>query len=273
MGAYNSKEKIVQHYDFVSPFYYALWGEHLHHGYWKTGKETKEQAQEALVEYLAQAANIQPGSKTLDVGCGFGASSIYLANHYAAETTGITISPVQVAMAQKAAERVNANAHFLLMDAQAMTLNKAFDVIFSIESISHYENKKAFFQKASELLKPHGTLALIDWFKKDDLSASQYEKYIASIERGMLCELHPMRDYLSFLEANGLKIQKTENLSRHTAKTWDLATNIIKNKAALWEIARTHGPDLVRFLSSFRAMKAGYASGAFVYGMIVSTKT
>jgi tocopherol O-methyltransferase len=271
MGAHNGKEKIIEHYDFVSPFYHELWGEHLHHGYWKTGSETKEQAQEALVEYLAQAAHLQPGRRILDVGCGFGASSIYLANRYAAETTGITISPVQVTMARRAAEGVGANARFLLMDAQAMTLNETFDMIFSIESISHYQNKGAFFRKAAELLKDHGTLAIVDWFKKDGLSASQYEKYIASIERGMLCELHPMSDYLSLLEANGLRIDKTENLSAHTAKTWDLASDIIRN-GSLWKIARDHGPELVQFLGSFRAMKAGYASGAFVYGMIVSTK-
>src|SRR6267142_1756579 len=93
MTRYNHKEKIRDHYDRVSPYYHSLWGEHLHHGYWIRGDETKEQAQVQLIEHLARAAGIAPGRRILDVGCGFGASSIYLARNYNAEATGIKISP------------------------------------------------------------------------------------------------------------------------------------------------------------------------------------
>ena len=145
MKTYNDKERIIEHYDFVSPYYHSLWGEHLHHGYWITGKETKEKAQLALTEHLAQVANIEPGSKILDVGCGFGASSIYLAQKYNAETTGITISSVQVKMAQEAATKTNTNSRFVIMDAEAMMFDRPFNVIWSIESISHYKNIEKFF--------------------------------------------------------------------------------------------------------------------------------
>src|SRR6266850_1827483 len=107
MPRYNHKERIRDHYDRVSPYYHSLWGEHLHHGYWIRGDETKEQAQVQLIEHLAQTAGIAPGRRILDVGCGFGASSIYLARNYNAEATGITISPVQVEMANKAASTEN----------------------------------------------------------------------------------------------------------------------------------------------------------------------
>ena len=100
---HNDKRKIVEHYDFVSPYYQSLWGEHLHHGYWIRGDESKEEAQLQLVEHLAELANIQTGSTVLDIGCGFGGSSIYLAQKYKARAIGITISPVQVEMASKAA--------------------------------------------------------------------------------------------------------------------------------------------------------------------------
>ena len=38
---YNNKEKIIEHYDIASPYYRSIWGEHLHHGYWINGNETK----------------------------------------------------------------------------------------------------------------------------------------------------------------------------------------------------------------------------------------
>jgi len=88
----NDKERVIEHYDVVSPYYRALWGEHLHHGYWIRGDESKEKAQRQLIEHLAQLANIRPGSDILDIGCGFGASSLYLTKKYDARVTGITVS-------------------------------------------------------------------------------------------------------------------------------------------------------------------------------------
>jgi tocopherol O-methyltransferase len=52
MAAHNQKEKIRDHYDRVSPYYRTLWGEHLHHGYWIRGNESKERAQIQLIERL-----------------------------------------------------------------------------------------------------------------------------------------------------------------------------------------------------------------------------
>jgi len=270
LGAYNSREKIVAHYDFVSPFYNELWGEHLHHGYWRTGEETKEDAQEALVDQLAQAAPITRGTKVLDVGCGVGGSSIHLARRYGAESTGITISPVQVQMARTAADRAGVNVRFLLMDAQAITLSERFDLVFSIESVSHYENKGAFFRRLPGLVHHTGRVVLIDWFKHDDLSAAEYRKYIVPIEKGMLVELHPIADYVALLEANGLAVERTEDMSEHTARTWQLALDILNGDSSLWAIARNHSAELVYFLRAFRAMRAAFRARKLVYGMIVA---
>src|SRR5258706_9189628 len=125
----NDKKLIVEHYDVVSPLYRSLWGEHLHHGYWIRGDESKEQAQLQLIEHLAQLANIKPGSRILDIGCGYGGSSLYLAKKFNARVTGITISSVQVEMAKRAAAAQHLNANFLLMDAEVMTFDHQFDVL------------------------------------------------------------------------------------------------------------------------------------------------
>src|SRR5258708_39693403 len=97
----NHKPKIIEHYDVVSPYYRSLWGEHLHHGYWIRGDESKEEAQLQLAEHLAELANVQTGSIVLDIGCGLGGSSIYFAQKYKTRAIGITNSPVQVEMARK----------------------------------------------------------------------------------------------------------------------------------------------------------------------------
>jgi tocopherol O-methyltransferase len=271
MPRYNDKARIKDHYDRVSPYYYDLWGEHLHHGYWIRGDETKEQAQIQLIEHLAGAAEIRTGSRILDVGCGFGASSIYLARNYAAEATGITISPIQVEMASKAAAAEKANAKFFLMDAEAMKFDQKFEVVWSVESISHYQNKKRFFASAANLLERGGTLAMLDWFKKANLSSAAHKRFIQPIEKGMLVELHTMEDYKSFMQSNQLQITGSEILNQNCARTWDFCLDIIKKKS-FWALAARNGAEFVDFLRAFRAMKAGFASGNFVYGLLVAKK-
>jgi tocopherol O-methyltransferase len=271
MIRYNDKQRIREHYDRVSPYYYDLWGKHLHHGYWIRGSESKEEAQLQLIEHLAEAAQIRSGSRILDVGCGFGASSVFLARNYKAEATGITISAIQVEMARKAASQDNVNAKFLLMDAEAMKFDQGFDHVWSVESISHYQNKEKFFGSAAKLLKSSGTLAIIDWFKKENLNQAAHKKFIQPIERGMLVELQAMEDYRTSMKSNGLQVTKSEILNKHCAKTWDLCLDIIQKKS-FWKVAAQNGSEFVDFLKAFRAMRAGFASGNFIYGLIVARK-
>jgi len=266
----NDKNRVVEHYDVISPYYRALWGEHLHHGYWVRGDESKEQAQLQLIQHLAQLADIKSGSEILDIGCGFGGSSLYLAQTFAANVTGITISSVQVEMAKKSAAEQNLNANFLLMDAEAMTFEKQFDVLWSVESISHYQDREKFFASAARLLKPGGTFAIIDWFKKEDLSLADTKKYIEPIEKGMFVELQTMDDYERDFRSHRLQITHRENLNKHCAKTWDLTLEIIKDKS-FWTLAAKLGPQFITYLKAFKAMRSGFASGNFVYGLFVAS--
>jgi tocopherol O-methyltransferase len=269
MSRSNDKQRIVEHYDLVSPFYRSLWGEHLHHGYWIRGDESKEKAQLQLIEHLARLANVKPGSDILDIGCGFGASSLYLAKQFNAAVTGITISPVQVEMAIRAAAEKHLDVNFLLMDAEAMSLHEKFDLLWSVESISHYQNREQFFASAAKLLKPGGSFAITDWFKKENLTGAEAHKYIDPIETGMFVELQTMDDYETLFALNGLQIMHREVLNAHCAKTWDVSLEIIKDKN-LWMLAAKHGSQFISFLKAFQAMRAGFASGNFVYGLFVA---
>jgi tocopherol O-methyltransferase len=267
----NDKRKIVEHYDFVSPYYQSLWGEHIHHGYWIRGDESKELAQLQLMEHLAELANVQTGAAVLDIGCGFGGCSLYLARKYQASATGITISPVQVEMARKAAVAAQLDARFLLMDAEALDFPLPFDLLWSVESISHYHDHRSFFANAARFLKPGGTFALTDWFKRADLSTAQTRRFIEPIERGMYVELETMDDYESHLLASGLQIVHRQDLSRQCAKSWDLGVDMIRDKS-FWALAAKMGRHLVTNLKAFQAMRAGYSSGNFVCGLFVARK-
>jgi tocopherol O-methyltransferase len=267
----NDKRKIVEHYDLVSPYYRSLWGEHIHHGYWIRGDESKETAQVQLAEHLANLANIAIGAEVLDIGCGFGGSSLFLARKYQAHATGITISPVQVEMARKAAAAAQLDAQFLLMDAEALRFEQQFDLLWSVESISHYHDHRQFFVNASRFLKAGGTFALTDWFKRSGLSLAQTRKFIRPIEEGMFIELETMDDYESHLLGSGLEIVHRQDLTRQCAKTWDLGLDMIRDRS-FWALAAKQGRHFVTYLKAFRAIQAGCTSGNFVYGLFVARK-
>ena len=84
-------DAIQRHYDRLSAFYRTFWGDHIHHGLWEGARNAKE-AQVALIERLAAKADIRPGSHVLDVGCGLGGSSIWLARNLKCTVVGLTIS-------------------------------------------------------------------------------------------------------------------------------------------------------------------------------------
>lgn len=265
----NEKHKIVEHYDLISPYYSSLWGDHIHHGYWIRGDESKETAQNQLIEHLAQLANIKTGSRILDIGCGYGGTSLYLTKKYGASTTGITISPVQVQMAKEAAAKANLDSSFLLMDAEDMQFAEPFDVLWSVESISHYHDPRKFFASAVKLLKPGGCFALTDWFQKENLSPADRNEFIEPIEKGMMVELRGMDEYNEFLVCSGLQVVHRQELNPHCAKSWDIALDIIKDKA-FWSLAIKLGTQFVSYLKAFRAMRAGFTSGNFVVGLFVA---
>jgi tocopherol O-methyltransferase len=267
----NDKRKIVEHYDLASPYYHSLWGE-LHHGYWIRGDESKAVAQRQLTEHLARLAKVEQGCSVLDIGCGFGGNSLYLAQNYHARATGINISAVQLEMARKAAAAAQLDVQFLLMDAEELDFPQPFDLLWSMESISHYRDRPRFFAHAARLLKPGGTFALTDWFKKAGLSAAQTRKCIEPIERGMFVELETMDDYQSHLVASGLEIVHRQELTRQCAKTWDLGLEIIRDKS-LWRLAARQGKDFLTYLRAYRVVRAGFRSGNFVYGLLIARKS
>lgn len=88
-------EDVADHYEDLDRIYREVWGEHIHHGLWRTGRESLTQAVEQLVELVAAEASVSPGCSAVDIGCGYGATARQLAARYGARITGLTITPAQ----------------------------------------------------------------------------------------------------------------------------------------------------------------------------------
>jgi len=85
----------------------------------------------------------------------------------------------------------------------------------------------------------------------------------------MMVELRGMNDYNDFLVSSGLQVVHRQDLTVNCAKSWDIGLGIITDKA-FWSMAAKHGAELISSLKAFHAMRAGFASGNFVYGLFVA---
>lgn len=269
--SYNAVDKIREHYDLASPYYTRLWGEHLHHGYYETGREAKEEAAENLIKLLVKRAAIARGSRVLDVGCGVGGSSIWLTENLGCKVTGVSISPVQIQMATERVSRMKDKPTFLVDDANELSVGGSFDIVWAVEVLSHLSNRSAFFRKAAELLVPGGKICEAAWLKDDCLTKRDEEKYIRPIEEGMLVSLPNLSEYKKHINDNNLRLLYYEDISARVARTWDLCLDIMKDKA-VWQLAGQHGKEFIAFLKSFKAMRNGFKSGHFRYALMVSEK-
>lgn len=185
-------------------------GEHIHHGYWPTQEseaaQTKEEAQVNLVQLLLDLSRLPADATVLDVGCGVGGTSRYLASERGCAVTGITISTKQVEIAErltKAAARsegrdarpdadgfVNlgkGKVRFIELDAEKMATffagqDGTFGAVWISEALSHFPNKDLFFENAYRVLQPGGKLVLADWFKAEDLDHVTFINDIKPIE-------------------------------------------------------------------------------------------
>jgi tocopherol O-methyltransferase len=267
-------DAVREHYDRMSVYYRALWGEHIHHGYWDDG-ESLAVAQVKLVERLATRAHIPWGARVLDVGCGLGGSALWLARHLGCRVLGITISPVQVAMAieRAQAEGVAERVCFEVIDADRLTLPpESFDAVWVIECSEHLAEKRHFLATCAHLLRPGGVLALCAWLVAEDLRSAAQARPIAEVASGMLCpSLASRRDYVSWMQASGFAHIEAEDLTRHVEPTWVYGTALVRYpavRALLW-VSDVH---LQRFVATFDAMRRAYAEGAMAYGLFTARK-
>lgn len=301
-SSFNSlKERITDHYNIASDYYYSLWGQHIHHGLFIPPNISKEEAAESLIKFMVDKSGLGAEYNVLDVGCGIGGTSRYLARNHSSHVTGITISGKQVDIANRLSlSEVNlpsatsipapipipigqGSVHFLHLDAeemldvfishpQAADVHN-FDYVWISEALSHIPSKPTIFSSSFALLAPHGKLVIADWFRAPDLTPEQIESDIKPIEDGMLLpKLHTFDEYIGFAEDAGFQlVSGPHDLSKDVAKTWDISWSLVSSPS-LWTFAISQGRDGLAFLQAFRAMRRGYANGSFRYGVMVFEK-
>jgi tocopherol O-methyltransferase len=212
---------IAAHYDELDPFYRAVWGEHVHHGYWISGREPADEAVVNLTRLIAERAGIAAGTRVCDLGCGYGATAFILARDYGARVTGITVSQTQFDIAHSTAQET-VNSRFMLGDALENGLAAAsFDSVIAIESSEHMPDKPQFFSEARRLLRPEGRLVVAAWLTREGPNAAESKFLLESIcAEGRLPSLASAKEYKAMLSGAGFREINCLDLTANVQRTW-----------------------------------------------------
>ncbi|KAG7446577.1 S-adenosyl-L-methionine-dependent methyltransferase [Guyanagaster necrorhizus] len=123
-----------------------------------TGRETLEEAEILMFESYCQKAELRNGLEILDLGCGWGSLSLFLAKKYPnAKITGVSNSATQKAHIDATAkERGFSNVEIITADINTFDFSKSrqFDRIISIEMFEHMKNYEVLLKKVSSWLRP-----------------------------------------------------------------------------------------------------------------------
>lgn len=149
-----------QHYEVPSAFFETILGEHCKYscGYWPEEVTTLTEAEEAALDVTCERAGIRDGMQVLDLGCGWGSLSLWLASRYpASRVTAVSNSTAQRDFIRaRAASAALTNIDVQVCDMNEFDIERKFDRIVSIEMFEHMRNWRELFRRVSGWLAPGG---------------------------------------------------------------------------------------------------------------------
>lgn len=216
-----SPDEVAAHYDALDGFYREIWGEHVHHGLWRSGRESREEAVQALCETVAHELGLSAGARVCDIGCGYGATARFLARDRGYQVTAVTISRAQCAFAQSL-EPGASNPIYLAADWLENELpTGSFDGLIAVESSEHMPSLSRFFQQARRVVREQGRLVVTAWLSADVPSAWQRRFLLEPICRaGRMPAMATLGEYEKAAAAEGFELVRLQDLTREVAPTW-----------------------------------------------------
>jgi tocopherol O-methyltransferase len=213
-----SHAAVADHYDDLDRIYRGLWGLDVHHGYWRTGRESPDEAVAALSALVGGELGFAAGADLVDIGCGYGGTARRFAAH-GARVTGLSLSREQIAHAPETAGVDLRCADWLANGLPAAS----FDGAYAIESSEHMTDKFGFFREARRVLRPNGRLVVCAWLASDEPTGWQIRHLLEPICReGRLPSMLTAGEYREMAVSAGFRCLRYRDISEAVARTWSI---------------------------------------------------
>ena len=215
-----ARKNVAHHYDLDGRLYSLFLDADRQYscGYFEDRDQSLDDAQLAKKRHLAAKLLARAGQQVLDIGCGWGGLTLYLAEMCGASVRGITLSQEQLALSRARAEEKNLDhaVDFRLEDYRDVV--GRFDRIVSVGMFEHvglgfYET---YFRKCADLLADDGVMVLHSIGRSEGPSITNpfIAKYI--FPGGYIPALS---EVVRAVERAGLLVTDVEILRLHYAET------------------------------------------------------
>jgi cyclopropane-fatty-acyl-phospholipid synthase len=149
-----------QHYEVPAEFFKLTLGRYLKYSccFYEKENTDLEQAERRALEITLERAQLINGQDILELGCGWGSLSLYMAQYYPnSKITAISNSSSQKEFIEQEAKKLNLdNLKVITADMSSFQVDKQFDRIVSVEMFEHMRNYKILYERISNWLKPEG---------------------------------------------------------------------------------------------------------------------
>ena len=234
-----------QHYEVPPEFFNYVLGTNLKYSCSLFDDvDSLDDAEESMLKLYIDRADIKDGHEVLDLGCGWGSFSLYVAERYPdINITSVSNSSDQIAYIKNEAHKKGlSNIKAFRMDVNNLELNKKFDRIVSIEMFEHLRNYKLILNYLNHALKPDGKLFIhIFCHKKLTYLYEMKNNFDWMTKYFFQGGIMPSKDIFQYFEDELEIINQWDINGNHyskTCKAW--LNNHYKNKKKILDIFEKH---------------------------------
>jgi cyclopropane-fatty-acyl-phospholipid synthase len=151
-----------QHYEVPAAFFERVLGPRLKYSccHWPTGVDSLEQAEEEMLDLTCRRARLEDGMDILDLGCGWGSLSLWIAERYPdCRVLALSNSRTQRAfIEERCRQRGFDRVQVVTGDVAEFDTDARFDRVLSVEMFEHMKNYEQLMAKVASWLQPKGNL-------------------------------------------------------------------------------------------------------------------
>jgi cyclopropane fatty-acyl-phospholipid synthase-like methyltransferase len=216
-------QPVVAYYDHTWVDYRLVWLNErnlaIHFGYDDGGARSHAESLLSTNRVMADLADIRPGDRVLDAGCGVAGSSIWLAENRGATVVGISLGGAQLDIARAKVAKRGLTESLALQRADFTATGfpaGSFDVVWALESVCHAPRKADFYRESARLLRSGGRLVMGEYVRSDRPMSLEHEGVLHDwLDGWMIPDLDTSDEHRRHAHTAGLTAVEVRDVTPH----------------------------------------------------------
>ena len=253
--AENTADANAQHYEVPAAFFDLVLGPRKKYSscLYEQGATTLAEAEIVALRETCGHADLRDGQDVLELGCGWGSLSLWMAEHYpASRITAVSNSHSQRAFIESVARNKGfGNLTVITMDMNDFETKTRFDRVVSVEMFEHMSNWPALLAKVAGWMRPDGRLFLhvfthretpyrFDMSDKEDWIAQHFFTGGIMPSHGLVRQFPDLFEVESEWRWSGEHYRRTamhwlDNFDRHTGAIDGILRDVYGADLAMWK--------------------------------------